>query len=256
MIAHGSTSEGRAGPADADTVHVWLIRSDLPPAVLASLERLLDAQERQRVDSLTFPDHRRRFVAAHGAVRAILARHLSVRPDEISWAYGPHGKPELAGALAPGRCGTHVSLSHSDGVALLAVTVGRRVGVDIQQLPRRFDATGMAMRYYPHAEAQYVAAAGEPGAQIRRFIGLWARKEACVKVAGGRLMQGMALPVQAADRAARMGVVVYQPAEPTTGAYLVRDLAVPRGFRAAVAVEGSQGYGIVRHRWRPPVTPL
>ena len=149
-------------------------------------------------------------------------------PDEIGWTYGPHGKPELAGALAPARCGTHVSLSHSDGLALLAVTPARRVGVDIQRLPRRFDATGMATRYFPREEARYVAAAGEPGAQIRRFIGLWARKEACVKVTGGRLMQGMALPVQAADGAGRTGVVVYQPAQPITGPYLVCDLAVPR----------------------------
>jgi 4'-phosphopantetheinyl transferase len=203
---------------------------------------------------LTFPEHRRWFVAAHGAVRAILARHLDVPPDEIGWAYGPHGKPELAGALAPARCGPHVSLSHSDGVALLAVAA-RRVGVDIQRLPPRFDATGMALRYFPRAEAQYVAAAGESAAQIRRFIGLWARKEACVKVAGGRLMQGMALPVRAADGPGRTGVVVHQPAAPVTGPYLVRDLAAPSGFRAAVAVEGAQGYGIARHRWRPPLTP-
>ncbi len=255
MISRWSASAGPAVPADADTVHVWLIRSDLPPAVLASLERLLDAQERRRVDSLTFPDHRRSFVVAHGAVRAILARHLDVPPAEIGWTYGPHGKPELAGALAPARGGTHVSLSHSDGVALLAVTDARRVGVDIQRLPSRFDATGMAVRYFPRAEAQYVADAGEPGAQIRRFIGLWARKEACVKVTGGRLMQGMALPVRAADGSGRSGVVVYQAAQPITGPYLVHDLAVPDGFRAAVAVEGSQEYGIVSHRWCPPLTP-
>jgi 4'-phosphopantetheinyl transferase len=254
MVGRWSTSAGRVEPVGADTVHVWLIRSDLPPAVLAGLERLLDAGERRRADALTFPEHRRWFVVAHGAVRAILARHLGVPPDEIGWAYGPHGKPELAGALAPARCGTHVSLSHSDGVALLAVAA-RRVGVDIQRLPHRFDATGMALRYFPRAEARYVAAAGEPAAQIRRFIGLWARKEACVKVTGGRLMQGMALPVRAADGQRRTGVVVHQPAAPVTGPYLVRDLVAPSGFRAAVAVEGAQGDGIARHRWRPPLTP-
>jgi 4'-phosphopantetheinyl transferase len=241
---------------DAGAVHVWLIGSELPAAVLASLERLLDAQERRRVDALTFADHRRWFVAAHGAVRAILARHLSVAPDEIGWAHGPHGKPELAGALAPARRGLHVSLSHSDGMALLAVSVARRVGVDIQRLPRHFDATGMARRYFPRAEAQYVAAGRAPGARIRRFVGLWARKEACVKVVGGRLMQGMALPVRAADRHARRGLLVHQQAQPMGGPYLVRDLVVPQGFRAAVAVEGAQGYRIAQHRWCPPLTPL
>ncbi len=252
MISDWPTPAGRAGPTGADAVHVWLIQSDLPAAVLANLERLLDVEQRRRADALTFPDHRRRFVAAHGAVRAILARHLGVAPDEISWAYGPHGKPELAGALAPVRCGPHVSLSHSDGLALLAVSTAGRVGVDIQRLPRRFDATGMAMRYFPCEEAQYVAAVGEPGAQIRRFIGLWARKEACVKVVGGRLMQGMALPVRTARRLNRMGVVVHQ----STGSYLVRDLRVPRGFRAAVAVEGANGYHIARHHWCPPLRLL
>lgn len=261
MISHWATSPeagtavpaGGAEPAGTGTVHLWLIRSDLPPAVLAGLEEILDAQQRRRLEALTFPDHRGRFVAAHSAVRLILARHLGIGPDQIGWVRGPNGKPELAGALTPARSGLHVSLSHSDGLALLAVTRARRVGVDIQRLPHRFDATRMATRYFPRDEAQYVVAAGGPGAQTRRFFRLWTRKEACVKVVGGRLMQGMALPVRAAGQPDRAGIVIHHPANPIPGPYRVRDLAVPPGFRAAVAAEGGQDYRLIHHRWRPPL---
>ena len=233
-----------------DTVHVWLIRPDLPPAVVAGLGRLLDADERRRVEALAFPDHRQHFIVAHGAVRSILARHLGVAADEIRWSRGRHGKPELAGASGP-----HVSISHSDGVTMLAVSGARRVGVDIQQLPRQFDAARMATRYFPLEEARYVADAGDPAAQTRRFITLWARKEACVKVVGGRLMQGMALAVRAADQPDHAGIVIHQPAGPIPGPYRLHDLPVTPRFRAAVAAEGVPEYQLARHHWRPQVTP-
>jgi hypothetical protein len=46
------------------------------------------------------------------------------------------------------------------------------------------------------------------------------------------------------------GVVVARPDTALPGPFLVRDVRVPRGFRACVALEGTAGYRVVRRWWR------
>ena len=230
-----------------DIVEVWLIRTDLPEPVLADLLSLLDDGERERARALAYPDSRRRFIAAHGAFRVILGRHLGVPPSSLRWHLGPHGKPELA---MPGPC---VSFSHSGDYAALATAPGRRVGVDIQQLLPRLDVTRLAARFYPRQEAEFVASAVGPAQQAARFTRLWARKEAYVKVAGGRLLPGLeqVIPpsgVVADDDGGSGGGGSGGGSGSPGGPGLVRDVRAPRGYRAAVAAEGTQAYDVIR-RW-------
>jgi 4'-phosphopantetheinyl transferase len=223
-----------------DLVEVWLIRTDLPERVLADLLPLLDDGERERASALAHPGSRRRFIAAHGAFRVILGRRLGVPPASLRWQLGPHGKPELAGP------GPRVSFSRSGDLAALATASRRPVGVDIQQLLIRVDVTRMAARFYPRQEAEFVASAVVPARQVARFTRLWARKEACVKVAGGRLLPGLEQVIP------RSGVVAVAVAGGSgglpAGPCLVRDVRAPRGYRAAVAAQGTRAYDVTR-RW-------
>ncbi len=216
-------------------VEVWLIRTDVPDSVLAELAALLDDDERERARSLLYPARRRQFIASHGAVRVILGRHLGMPPESLRWRRGPHGKPELT---VPGP---QVSMSKSGGLAALAIAGDRRVGVDVQRLLADLDVTRIAERFYPPREARFVRSAARTAGQVDRFTRLWARKEACVKVTGGRLLPGLRLPVL------RTGVTGSGVTETSAGQYLVRDLPVPRGYRAAVAAEGARPFSIARH---------
>jgi 4'-phosphopantetheinyl transferase len=173
-------------------------------------------------------------------VRVILGRHLNVPAESLRWRRGPHGKPALAGS------GPQVSLSKSGSLAALAIAAERRVGVDIQRLLAGLDVTRMARRFYPPEEARFVSAAAETAEQVERFTRLWARKEACVKVSGGRLLPGLrltVLPAGPADTASALGTDL--AGSPVNG-YQVRDLRVPRGYRAAVAAEGTGLFSITR----------
>lgn len=221
-------------------VHVWLIRTDLPDTAIAALRRHLGEQESRRADATANPADRRRYTVAHGALRLILARHLGARPGELAWRSGPHGKPELAG---PWRGRTHFSLSGSGDLVLLAISAKRRVGVDLQILPSAVAAIRVARRFFPPAEAEYVVAGGRSLA-AHRFTMLWARKEACIKVYGGRLVDGMRLPARQASRFTLDGRDGLLP-----GVLQVTDLRCPTGFRAALALEGEQLYHVARHRW-------
>jgi 4'-phosphopantetheinyl transferase len=223
-----------------DVADVWLIDTDVPDEVIADLELLLDDSELRRAGDCALAAERRRFVAAHGAARIIIGSRLGAPPGQLAWRHGPHGKAELTGTWT----GAQMSLSHSDELAVLAVTSTRRIGVDIQRLPAGVDVSRMSTRFYPPAEAQYVLAATWPAEQASRFTQLWTRKEACVKVTGGRLVPGLMLPAAGPDQ-----VLVSDPGGSLPGPYLVRDVPVPDGFRAAVALEGAQPYAVTGHRW-------
>jgi 4'-phosphopantetheinyl transferase len=223
--------------AAIDTVQIWLVDTEAPAPVLAALESLLDDDERRRVAALRSPRLRRQFIAAHGAVRVIVGGCLAAPPEQIRWRRGEHGKPELAGAWT----GRQVNLSHSGGLVLVAVSERRPVGVDIQHSPPRLDPARFAARFYPAPEARSVASAGEPADRADQFVRLWTRKEACVKAAGGRLMQGMALPVT--------DPLVHDPTGALPGHYRVRDVPAPRGFHAAVALAGAQPFQVTQHTY-------
>jgi 4'-phosphopantetheinyl transferase len=226
-----------------DAVQVWLIGADLPVPVLGELTALLDGDERRRCDAIRGDRSRRRFIAAHGAARLILAERLAAPPGEIRWRRGEHGKPEIARP----RTGLRVNLSHSGDLVMVAVTDRRPVGVDVEELDRHLDAPRLAARYFTEVEARFVAEADTTAARVDRFARLWVRKEACVKAAGGRLLQGMTLAVASAGTA----VLVRDPIGPLPGPHLVRDVPAPPGFRAAVALAGARPYRVTRHRWWP-----
>ncbi|BCB89156.1 4'-phosphopantetheinyl transferase family protein [Phytohabitans suffuscus] len=206
-----------------DDVSVWLLRSPVPEAAVTVLARLLDGRERARAAALD-PAGRRRFVTAHGAARLLVSPWVGVAPELVRWSYGPHGKPEVDGV--------RVSLSHSGDLAAVALTPARAVGVDVQRHTPGLDTLAMSARYFPEGEADLVAASAERAADFAR---LWARKEACVKATGGRLAQGLSLPVAA-------GPVV-------GGVYHVVDVPVPAGFAGAVALHGPEPVRVSTAWW-------
>ncbi|MFL6164375.1 MAG: 4'-phosphopantetheinyl transferase family protein [Jatrophihabitantaceae bacterium] len=231
---------------------VWLLRTDHPGALVDSLAGLLDPAERARAEAIDEPVTHTEFVVSHAASRLILGRLLGVPPGSLRWRHGPSGKP----ALAEPATDLQVSLSHSDGLAALAVTTGRPVGVDVQ---RRRSAAGlvrMAERYYPAEEASFVAQAGDPAELGRRFSTLWTRKEACAKVGGGRLIPALAWPSQPLPTAVGWDSANFAgpflSGDPATeDRVVVRELTVPAGFHGAVALAGSADFQVVSHWWTP-----
>jgi 4'-phosphopantetheinyl transferase len=210
----------------------WLV-GDVPPAAVAGLLATLDDEERGRAARLASPEGRRRFVIAHGAMRHIVGGCLGAPPAELRWKTGAHGKPELVGEWT----GVHANLSHSGGRCLIAVSQERAVGADIQRLVPGLDVVAMARRYFPDSEAQEVVEAADPAGSFAR---LWARKEAVTKAFGGRLTQ--VLPLLTPPN----GIV-----EVAVSEHRVADVAVPTGFRAAIALAGAGAFTVELNEWQP-----
>jgi 4'-phosphopantetheinyl transferase len=166
----------------SNDVHVVLLRLDqeVPDA-----GALLDEDERARADRFAFERHRRRFITSHAWVRIVLGRCLDRAPESLRFTAGPHGKPRLADAAADLR----FNLSHAGERALLAVTRGQEVGVDIEQ-ERAIAASDLARRFFAASEWQALQAMGS-SEQVPAFFRCWTRKEAFIKAIG----EGFACPL-------------------------------------------------------------
>ena len=222
-----------------DVVAVWIVPVDVSAADAARCEAVLDDGERVRAGVFRHERDRRRFTVAHGALRILAARVLAARPADLRWIAGPHGKPELAGPWS----GLHTSLSHSGDLIATAISTGRPVGVDIQQLTPSADAIALSARYFPADEAAFVADGRDDGERAERFTCLWARKEAVVKAAGTRLWPNLTTPV-------RDGPVVTCVQPPSS--HRVADIDAPAGYRAAVALTGVAPFQWQAFDWPSP----
>jgi 4'-phosphopantetheinyl transferase len=217
-------------------VRVWIVPVDLPPEAAARCLEVLDDDERARAAAFLSERDRRQFAVAHGTLRILAARELGETPSALRWDRGPYGKPALAAPWS----GLSTGLSHSAELIAVAMSVGRAVGVDIQCLAPGPTVVAMSARFYPPAEAAYVAAGRDEAARADRFTHLWCRKEAVVKAAGGRLWPNLEIAVLGGD--------VVGCAEPP-GVHRVADVPAPAGFRAAVALAGAAPFVARAEAW-------
>ena len=229
--------DGPARPAAAaDEVHVWRVRLGQDEAAARALSALLAEDEQRRAARFHFRKDRDRFVAARGALRAILGLYTGVAPRRLRFSYEKHGKP----GLTPETGGRFLrfNLTHSHDLALCAVTLGRSVGVDLELVREEFAGMEIAERFFARREVAALRALA-PGARATAFFDCWTRKEAYIKARG----EGLSHPLHSF-------AVSLAPGEPA--ALLCTDddppealrwslLALSPGgsYRAALAVEGA-----------------
>ena len=114
------------GPHD---VHLWRARVQDMAQSVAEFSATLSPDEHQRASSFRRAHDREAFVLRRAILRAILSQYLPLGPAEIRFRYGGFGKPYLE----PGshRPELRFNLTHSRGLMLCAVSLGRALGVDV-----------------------------------------------------------------------------------------------------------------------------
>ena len=132
-----------------------------------------------RASRFRFERDRRRYLAARLALRHVLGAALGVDLAAVRLAEDGNGKPCLADD--PDRC--HFNLSHSGGLALIALSRAAPVGVDLE-LAGMMEADGdlVAACLCPAERCQWNAIG--LAARRRAFLDLWTRKEAALKAVG------------------------------------------------------------------------
>lgn len=152
------------------------------------LAALLDEAETARAARFVFESDRRAYVAAHALLRASLSgRAKGIAPAAWRFRATPHGKPFLLSPLT----GLDVSLSHTRGMAAVAIASGGDVGVDVESFLKPRDALRVAERFFAPEEAAIVRAQSDPQSQSEVFFAIWTLKEAVLKADGRGLAGGL-----------------------------------------------------------------
>lgn len=211
-----------------DVVHVLRFSTDRDAADLVTL---LDDQECRRSDQFAFDADRRRFIVAHAVTRLVLGQCLHVSPASLRFNVGAHGKPTLRG----GNVELRFNLSHAGTRALLAIGVGREVGVDIERA-RPVEVLAVARRYF--ADDEYRALVLRPEEErVRAFYRCWTRKESFLKARGDGLSAPLDGFVVSVDEAAPQ--LLLASADAGESAWTIVDVPVDAGYAGAVTARGA-----------------
>jgi 4'-phosphopantetheinyl transferase len=179
----GRRAEGSAG-IDVE-IHLIDLRSD---DLFSRAE--LSESETLRAGRFSTPLLERRFVASRVALRRLLCRHeCASDPRSVALVVGPHGKPRLAcGAPAPD---IRFNLARSGETALIALTRGIDVGIDLESSNRAFRDPGFPDTILNPDEKVLLATLTD--VERAHAVGrCWVRKEAVLKALGSGLLRAPA----------------------------------------------------------------
>ncbi len=217
-------------------VHVWRAGLDVDTAALAAFIDTLSADELARAERFHSSVHRQRFIAAHGMLRTLLARYLSLSPGDFAFTLNSNGKP----SLAPGSQATDLrfNISHSQNAALFALALGQEVGVDVEFIRPSKNESALVKRFFSPEEVRALESLTESD-RPDAFFRCWTRKEAYIKARGGGLSIRLAsFSVSLDVHAGRLLPIVCHDGSETERWWL-HPLDPGNGFAGAVAAEGA-----------------
>ena len=173
---------------EAAEIHVWRAYLDRTETLLQQFEATLSTDEKARADRFVFRRDRNHFVGTRGILRELLGRYLSRSPEDLQFDYGVLGKPSLRREIF--KQSIQFNVSHSHGLALLAFTVGRNLGVDVEFVRSGFASEEIADRYFSPSEVAELRVLS-PSLREEGFFLCWTRKEAYIKARG----EGLQIPL-------------------------------------------------------------
>jgi 4'-phosphopantetheinyl transferase len=160
-------------------IHIWTIDLDSLQHELPRLQNNLTHDELTRAARLRSLKARQNFVAARSILRAILSRYTACAPESLAFGHGPHGKPFLRSPQDT----LEFNLSHSNGRALIAVSRGIPLGVDVEAVRPVDEMETIMANYFSPLEREQLR--GLPAFEKPEgFFNAWTRKEAYVKGRG------------------------------------------------------------------------
>ena len=234
---------------DFEDVHIWEADFDAVSNRVSELRETLSKTEVKRADRFMHARAHDRFVLGRGITRTLLGAYLEVSPRELSFIYADSGKPSI-GSSNP--LDIRFNLSHSGPVALVAVTRGREIGVDVEEAGRRVSDERIARRFFASSEVEQLEAL-PAGERRSGFLRCWTRKEAYVKARGEGMLSTPpnSYAVSVAPEAPALLHVDGEGAE-AIARWRLEDLSEAGRYIAAVCAEAEGGWRLCRRSWPAP----
>jgi 4'-phosphopantetheinyl transferase len=232
-----------------DQLHVWLASLEVPSQQLGELKYTLSNDEIARADRFYFERDRRSFIAARGIMRAIIARYLETTPSAVRFSYNEFGKPRLEASQEIRNLS--FNLSHSGGLALVAVALARDVGIDIETIDDSVSIEEVAKSFF---SANETAALGRLPQSLRLagFFNCWTRKEAYIKARG----MGLSMPLDSFEVALNPGEpadLIWTANSADLSNWKIESLEIDSRHAAAIAAAGRD-WIVTRWNWQAGVS--
>ncbi len=138
----------------------------------------LASDEIDRSKNFYFEADAQRWTAYRGALRKIISNILLCTAEDVSLIYSDYGKP----TLAPPYDWLHFNISHTDELAILALSCEGPVGIDIESKKRASSLLDCAISICHTSEL--VSLPNQTNLRSLHLLRLWTRKEAYLKAIG------------------------------------------------------------------------
>jgi 4'-phosphopantetheinyl transferase len=203
-----------------NTLHLWYATLDeFNPD---SVKSVLSPDEQSKALRFIFDSDRDRYIVGRGILRLLLSAYNKMKPEDIHFQYGSHGKPSLSGPI-------RFNVSHSEAMILYAVAHEREVGVDVEFIRPLAEQDALVEEYLTVNE-QFQLRALPYRQQLEGFLTCWTQKEAYLKACGIGLV----------DALNRVDLTQISAGESPWWIHnLTPTLSCP-GYVCALAIEGSQ----------------
>jgi 4'-phosphopantetheinyl transferase len=157
-------------------VEVWILKLNLEMP-LSGLDLALLSED-ERIRALRFRRHEDqvRSVATRATLRRMLALRVMRRPEKLDFIVNQHGKPRLSEDL-----GIEFNVSHAGRFALIALSAGGQIGVDIEWRDRQIDTESLGAYVFTPLERR---SALRMDRKAEDFIERWVAKESVLKALG------------------------------------------------------------------------
>jgi 4'-phosphopantetheinyl transferase len=218
-----------------DEIHVWRFDLNLAASDRERLRRIISREERERADRFHFEADQRRSIIGRGCLRLLLGEILHLPADGLQFEYDEFGKPRLMPVKGPLL---QFNVTHSGELILIAITIGRAVGIDVERIRTDFDVDEIATRFFS-ANERKVLASLDGRAKSEAFFACWTRKEAYLKARG----VGLSAALDQFDvsllrgEEPRLLATRFDPAE--AAQWRLRALNPSADYAAALAARGS-----------------
>ena len=216
-------------------IHLWGIELDGSSHCLERCALWLDKEEQHRAGRLVREEDRRRYMFAHGGLRAVLSRYLGVGPGAVELCRNEVGKPFVP-RKSQGQSLITFNMSHAQGRALIGVSMGQEVGVDLERIRPGVEVEKLSERYFAPSEHALIMQLTEEQ-RVPRFFRYWVAKEAVLKAQGIGLQALHQCEILLGAEGVDAEVLVPEGSQLHNN-WRVRLLSCDEGWEAAVAAQG------------------
>lgn len=223
-------------------VHIWCADLNSHDISFEQMLKPLNHEEKERAARYVRDEDRLHFIAARSILRDILSRYCDCDPINIEFEYNTKGKPFLSKEQS--HLNIHFNLSHSNDLALYAISKMENVGIDIEYTKRNIHPLEIAERFFSKDEILLLSHL-PIAEQLNGFYKIWTRKEAYVKAIG----EGITHPLDqfSVDLLNHKSKIKFDSASGTMSDWYIYDILLHHHYTAALALSYDNP---VIHYWR------